>query len=56
MSRRAKLKEPIIWTEEYLINELGVDPVEAEFMIAIHKGKITGDIEEKRKPRRATLK
>ncbi len=50
MIKRDDIEEPIRWTEEYLIDNLGVDPVEAEFLVAINNGEITGDIVEDRRP------
>lgn len=56
MSRRAELTEPIEWSEEYLIDVLGIDPVKAEFMIAIQRGSITGDIVEPQRPQSVVRK
>lgn len=41
--KRLDITEPIEWTEEYLIEVLGVKPIDAEFIVAINTGEIDGD-------------
>jgi hypothetical protein len=48
--KREDVTEPIEWTEQYLVEVLGIDPIEADFFVAINNGEITGDIVEKQRP------
>ena len=53
--KRTEVTEPIQWNESYLVDVLGVDPREAEFLVAINNGEIIGDIVEDRRPLEVTL-
>lgn len=44
--RRSDIEGPIEWTVENLVENYGVRPERAEFIVAVNTGEITGDIVE----------
>jgi hypothetical protein len=42
--KRDDIKEPIEWTVENLVDNYGVNPIQAEFIVAVNTGEIEGDV------------